>query len=68
MEDSISLEQPAGLRLNDVDGLASWSRRCPIAQGRGADLVNVANVAGIEQRFGIFYFDGLSDSGDRERD
>jgi len=66
MKDSVGLQHPAGLRLDNVDGLAAWSSGCPIPQGGRAELVNVAGVRGIEKGVGVFDFDGLSDGGDGE--
>ncbi len=68
MDDSVGLEQPAGLRLDDVDRLASGNGGDPITQHGSAELVSVAGVRGIEERVGILYFDGLGDGGDGEDD
>ena len=68
MDDSVGLEHPAGLRLDDVDRLASGNGGGPIAQRGCAELVSVAGVRGVEQRVGIFYVDGLGDGGDGEHD
>ena len=54
--------------MNDVDGLASGNGGCPIAQHGSTELVNVSRAADIEERIGIFYFDGLGDGGNREDD
>ena len=42
MDDPVGLENPAGLRLDDVDRLASGSGGGPIAQCGSAELVCVA--------------------------
>ena len=66
MDDSVGLEQPAGVRLDDVDGLASGNGGGPIAQCGRAELVSVAGVRCVEERVGIFYVDDLSYGGDGE--
>ena len=38
----------------------------PIAQCGSAELICIAGVRGVEERVGIFYFDGLGDGGDGE--
>src|ERR1017187_4772217 len=68
MKDSVGFEHPAGLRLNDIDGLASGNGGGPIAQRGRAELVRVAGVRGIEERVGILYVDGLRESSNREDD
>ena len=68
MDDSIGLEHPTGLRLDDVDGLASGNGGSPIAQCRSAELVSVAGVRCVEQRIGVCYIDGLCDGSDGKDD
>jgi len=40
----VRLKQPAGLCLHDVDRLPSRNRRCPVAQGDGAQLIGVTGI------------------------
>ena len=68
MDDSVRLEHPAGLRLDDVDGLASGNGGGPIAQRRSAELVSVAGIRCVEERIGVCYIDGLGDGGDGKDD
>src|SRR5260370_28375263 len=51
-----------------VDGVASGSGGCPIAQGGGGELINGAGVRGVEQRVGGLHVDSLGDSGHSEHD
>src|SRR5271165_637251 len=68
MQHSVGLEQPARLRLDNVNRLAPRSSGCPIPQRGRAKLVNVAHVGGIEERVRIFDFNRLRNRSDRERD
>jgi len=68
MDDSIRLEHPAGLRLDDVDGLASGNGGGPIAQCGSAELVGVARVRGVEERVGVCHINCLGHGGDGKDD
>ena len=68
MDDSVRLEHPAGLRLDDVNGLAYGYGGSPIAQRGSAELVNVAGVRCVEERIEVCYIDGLGDGGDGKDD